>query len=215
MTVTNPRYIAIEGPIGVGKTSLTNMLAEEFKAKLVLEVPEENPFLEPFYRDPERYAFQVQTFFLLSRFKQQHELAQLDLFAQNIVSDYLFAKDKIFAYLNLSGQELGLYEQIFGLLNARLPPPDLVVFLQARTDVLVGRIKKRAKQYERNLSQDYLERVVEAYNEFFFHYNETPLLVVNTSEIDFVRQPDDFASMVKEIKSTHKGTWHYIPLGSR
>jgi len=213
--MNKPRYIAIEGPIGVGKTSLAKMLAEELDARPVFEVADENPFLELFYRDPERYAFQAQTFFLLSRFKQQQGLAQLDLFAQSVVCDYLFAKDRIFAYLNLKGQELGLYEQIFGLLNARLPVPDLVVFLQASTDVLMERIGKRAKDYERNLSRDYLERVVVAYNEFFFYYSSTPLLVVNTSEIDFVHQPDDFASLVKEIRSTHKGTWHYIPLGSR
>jgi deoxyguanosine kinase len=210
-----PRYIAIEGPIGVGKTSLAQMLAKEFGAKLILEVPEDNPFLEGFYKDPERHAFQVQLFFLLSRFRQQQELSQLDLFEQNIVSDYLFAKDRIFAYLNLNGRELALYEQIYSLLNSRLPPPDLTVFLQARADVLLERIKKRDKAYERGLSVDYLKRVVDAYNEFFFYYNDTPLLVVNTSDIDFVSRPEDFSSLVKEIRTTHKGTWHYIPLGSR
>lgn len=213
--MAKPRYITIEGPIGVGKTSLARMLAEELEAKLVLELPEENPFLEQFYKNPERYAFQVQTFFLLSRFRQQQELAQLELFEQNIISDYLFAKDRIFAYLNLNDQELGLYEQIFSLLNARLARPDLVVFLQARPEVLLERIRKRNKDYERSLTPEYIKRVVDAYNEFFFYYNDTPLLVVNTSDIDFVNSPEDFAGMVKEIQTTQKGTWHYIPLGSR
>jgi deoxyadenosine/deoxycytidine kinase len=213
--MSKPRYITIEGPIGVGKTSLASKLAKEFDARLILEKPEENPFLAKFYEKPERYAFQVQTFFLLSRFAQQKELAQLNLFEQNIVSDYLFAKDKIFAYLNLTDDEIKLYEQIYSLLEPRLTKPDLVVYLQARTEVLIERIRKRNKPYERSLSQNYLERVVEAYNEFFFNYNETPLLVVNTSEIDFVNNPNDFAELVKEIKTTHKGIWHYIPLGSR
>lgn len=213
--MSKPRYITIEGPIGVGKTSLATKLAKEFDARIVLEKPEENPFLAKFYEKPERYAFQVQIFFLLNRFAQQQELAQLNLFEQNIVSDYLFAKDKIFAYLNLTDEEIKLYEQIYSLLAPRLTKPDLVVYLQARTEVLIERIKERNKPYERNLSQNYLERVIDAYNEFFFNYNETPLLVVNTSEIDFVKNPNDFAELAKEIKATHKGIWHYIPLGSR
>jgi deoxyadenosine/deoxycytidine kinase len=143
------------------------------------------------------------------------ELAQHDLFNQNVVADYLFAKDQIFATLTLSAEELNLYQQIYALLNTRVPKPDLVVYLQARPEVLYKRVKKRDKKYERGVTFEYLTEVAQAYNQFFFHYDETPLLVVNTSEIDFVASSKDLADLIKEINNMGSGTQHYIPLGSR
>lgn len=209
------QYIVVEGPIGVGKTSLAKILASEFHARTVFEKVEDNPFLPKFYDDPETYAFQNQLFFLLNRYQQQRELIQQELFSQATVSDYLFAKDKIFASLTLSADELTLYRQIYQLLDIRLPRPDLVVYLQARPEVLYKRIKKRDKSYEKRVTQEYLTEVAQAYNQFFFHYDESPLLVVNTSEIDFVASSQDLADLVKEINNMGPGTQHYIPLGSR
>ena len=209
------RYIVVEGPIGVGKTSLAKILAAEFQARCVFEKVEDNPFLPKFYEDRETYAFQNQLFFLLSRYQQQRDLSQQELFNQNTVADYLFAKDKIFASLTLSSEELNLYQQIYQLLDTRVPKPDLVIYLQARPEVLYKRIKKRDKSYERSLTPEYLEEVAQAYNQFFFHYDESPLLVVNTSEIDFVSSGKDLADLIKEINNMGPGTQHYIPLGSR
>jgi deoxyadenosine/deoxycytidine kinase len=209
------RYIGVEGPIGVGKTTLAEFLAHELDGKTLIEEVEGNPFLPNFYRDRKKYAFQAQLFFLLSRYQQQKELAQVDLFKTSVISDYLFAKDRIFAYLNLDENELGLYEQVFRLLDARIPKPDLVIYLQASSEVLKERIGKRNKDYERDIEDEYLEDLVEAYNKFFFYYNDTPLLVVNTTEIDFVKEPSDLSNLVKEIRSIKGGTQHYIPLGSR
>jgi deoxyadenosine/deoxycytidine kinase len=209
------KYIAVEGPIGVGKTSLARILAAEFQARTVFEQVEENPFLPKFYKARETYAFQNQTFFLLNRYHQQLELSQLDLFNHNTVADYLFAKDSIFAALTLSSEELKLYQQIYALLTARVPNPDLVVYLQARPEVLYRRVKKRDKSYERGLTFEYLAEVAQAYNRFFFNYAATPLLVVNTSDIDFVASSKQLADLIKEINSMGSGTQHYIPLGSK
>ncbi len=213
--MTKKKYIVVEGPIGVGKTSLAKILATEFQARSLFEKVEDNPFLPKFYEDRETYAFQNQLFFLLSRYQQQRELSQQELFNQNTVADYLFAKDKIFASLTLSSEELNLYQQIYLLLDTRVPKPDLVVYLQARPEVLYKRIKKRDKSYEKNITPEYLEEVAQAYNRFFFHYDEGPLLVVNTSEIDFVSSGNDLADLIKEINNMGPGTQHYIPLGSR
>ncbi len=210
-----PRYIVVEGPIGVGKTTLATKLGEEFKARVVLEGPEENPFLEKFYENQEKYAFQTQIFFLLSRFSQQQNLAQQELFQQTTIVDYFFEKDRIFASLTLSDEELALYEQIYHLLNARVPRPDLVIYLQARTRVLLERISKRGTAYEKSINPKYIEALNQLYNDYFFYYNSSPLLVVNTSEIDFVEKEDDFKELVKEIRQMRKGTQHFIPLGSR
>ena len=209
------KYIVVEGPIGVGKTSLAKMLANEFQARTVFERVEDNPFLPKFYKSRETYAFQNQTFFLLNRYQQQIELSQQNLFSQNTVADYLFAKDQIFATLTLSAEELSLYPQIYALLNTRVLKPDLVVYLQARPEVLYKRVKKRDKKFERGVTFEYLSEVAQAYNQFFFHYDETPLLVVNTSEIDFVSSSKDLADLIKEINNMGSGTQHYIPLGSR
>jgi deoxyguanosine kinase len=210
-----PRYIAIEGPIGVGKSSLAKILARKYASRLVKEEVAGNPFLERFYENPRKFAFQTQLFFLLSRYRQQRELAQGDLFEAGLVCDYILAKDKIFALINLEDDEVSLYESIYKLLVSTLPKPDLVIYLQARPEVLLSRVRKRGVAYERNISLDYLRTLSDAYNEYFFHYNETPLLVVNTSEIDFVESPRDLEHLVREVKSVKRGTQHYIPLGSR
>jgi len=210
-----PRYIAIEGPIGVGKSSLAKILARKAGARLVKEEVSNNPFLERFYEDPRKFAFQTQLFFLLSRYRQQKEVAQGNLFESGVVCDYILAKDKIFALINLEDDEVSLYESIYKLLVSTLPKPDMVIYLQARPEVLLSRVRKRGIAYERNISLDYLKTLSDAYNEYFFHYNETPLLVVNTSEIDFVESPRDLEHLVREVKSVKRGTQHYIPLGSR
>jgi deoxyadenosine/deoxycytidine kinase len=209
------RYIVVEGPIAVGKTSLAERLAEALGARLVLEEGEENPFLRKFYENPEKYAFATQIFFLLSRYRQQFELAQRDLFEQAVVADYFMAKDQIFARLNLDNDEYLLYQQIYRLLDARAVRPDLVVYLEARGDVLIKRMRRRDRDYERRIAPAYLERVGEAYRQFFYHYTETPLLVVQSSEIDFVERPDDYGALLKEIQTVKRGVQHYVPLGSR
>jgi len=213
-TPSTPRYIAIEGPIGVGKSSLAKILAQKYGARLVKEEVANNPFLERFYEDPRKYAFQTQLFFLLSRYRQQKEVAQGNLFESGVVCDYILAKDKIFALINLEDDEVSLYESIYKLLVSTLSKPDMVIYLQARPEVLLSRVRKRGIAYERNISLDYLRTLSDAYNEYFFHYNETPLLVVNTSEIDFVESPRDLEHLVREVKSVKRGTQHYIPLGS-
>ena len=205
-----PRYIAIEGAIGVGKTSLCDRLAEEFGFRTVHEEFEENPFLADFYGDRQAYAFQTQLFFLLSRYRQQLGLFQQDLFAGGIVSDYLFAKDPIFAHLNLDPNELTLYDQIYSLLDARVLKPDLVIFLQASVDTLVGRIRRRGRTYEKNMDPQYLADLSEAYNHFFFHYGETPLLVVSTNELNLVDQDDAFEDLVHEIQTHRGGVRHFV-----
>lgn len=205
------RYIVTEGPIGVGKTSLTALLAEELGARLVLERAEENPFLADFYKDPARYRFQTQMFFLLSRFSQQREMAQPDLFTRITISDYLFDKDRIFAYLNLDDNELALYEQFYKILEPKLVRPDLVIFLQADTDTLLRRIKQRGRAFESEINYDYIAAVNEAYNQFFFRYADTPLFVINTSDIDFVHRKEDLEDLLKQILSMKQGTQYYVP----
>jgi deoxyguanosine kinase len=214
MTQTDrPRYIAIEGPIGVGKTSLAQILAERVGARLVLEPVEENPFLAQFYDDARKFAFQTQLFFLLSRFQQQQVLHQQELFTQSTIADYLFAKDRIFAALTLDPNELALYDRLYGALGPRVVKPDLVIYLQASTEVLLQRIKRRGRAYERQIDPAYVETLATAYNVFFFHYQETPLLVVNTSDIDLVDSAEDIEALATVIRRHRKGTQHYLPLG--
>ena len=210
-----PRYIAVEGPIGAGKTTLAQALAERTEARLVAEAAEENPFLASFYLDRRKHAFQAQLFFLLSRFQQQQALFQQDLFTQSTVADYLFARDRIYASLTLSQAELALYDRIYELLGARTVKPDLVVFLQARTDVLLGRIRRRGRDFERSVDGVYLEALAKAYGDFFFHYDETPLLVVNASDVDLEGNPEDLEALLAVIRKHRKGTQHYVPLGTR
>jgi deoxyguanosine kinase len=206
------RYIAVEGPIGVGKSSLVKLLAERLGGRAVLETVEENPFLPAFYKSRSEHAFQTQLFFLLSRYQQQQALNQADLFAQVTVSDYVFAKDRIFATLTLNPDELSLYERVYAALGPRVVQPDLVIYLQARLDVLLARIKRRARDYERHFDADYLEKLSRAYNDFFFHYADTPLLVINTSDIDFVHNEADLDNLVSVIRKMRKGVHHYLPL---
>jgi len=205
------RYIAIEGPIGVGKTTLARTLARELGARLVLEDITGNPFLARFYKDPESHAFSAQLYFLLTRFKQQRELAQQELFSQRTVADYVFAKDRIFATLNLLPDELALYEQVYRLVDASMAKPDLVVYLSARLEVLVERLRRRNWDFERHISLEYLERVAAAYRDFFFYYEETPLLVVDSSESDFLSDPADIAGLIQEIERARPGVQHYVP----
>jgi len=204
-------FIAIEGVIGVGKTTLAEALAKELGAGLILEMVEENPFLEDFYRDRRRYAFQTQLFFLLSRYRQQQELRQRDLFSQHVVSDYLFQKDRIFASINLDDAELVLYDQILPLLERELPRPDLVVYLRADLPVLLARIEKRGRAFERGIDPDYLRHLDEAYTHYFFHYRSSPLLVVNTNAVDVVSRPEDRAELIRRILSHDRGTAYYNP----
>lgn len=204
------RYIAVEGAIGAGKTSLAKILAEMTQAQLVLENLEENPFLPKFYEDMDNYAFQMQLFFLLSRYGQQRELLQQDLFYDCVISDYLFAKDRIFAYLNLDEDELILYEKIYGFLNEAIPKPDLVIYLQTSTDTLMDRIKRRGRPYERNITWDYLRELNERYNSFFSYYSQSPLLVVNTDSLDFINNEDDLLDLVEEIKRIRGGKEYYV-----
>ena len=209
-----PRYIAVEGPIGVGKTTLAHILGERLGGQVVLEAVEENPFLASFYADRKKHAFQAQLFFLLSRFQQQQALFQHDLFSQATVADYLFAKDRIFAALTLDPAELALYHQVYELLGPRTIRPDLVVYLQARTDVLLARIRKRGRDFERSMDAAYLDSLAKAYSDFFFHYDESPLLVVNTSDIDLEGSPRDLEALLAVIRRHRKGTQHYVPMGT-
>jgi deoxyadenosine/deoxycytidine kinase len=210
-TALHAKYIVTEGPIGVGKTSLTSLLAEELGARVIFERAEDNPFLADFYKDPARYRFQTQMFFLLSRFSQQQEMAQPDLFTRITISDYLFDKDRIFAYLNLDENELALYEQFYKILEPKIVRPDLVIFLQADTDTLLRRIKLRARPFEKEVNYDYIAAMNEAYSHFFFRYSDTPLFVINTSDIDFVHRREDLDDLLKQILGMKQGTQYYVP----
>ena len=211
MRSAKPRYIAVEGPIGVGKSSLAEILGQELSARVILdERPQENPFLGAFYRDRRRHAMSVQLFFLLQRYAQQGELAQGDLFSRGgVVTDYVFAKDRLFAALNLSQDELTLYDRIYQMLKVRTVTPDLIVYLQARTEVLIERIRKRARPEEKPISSDYVRDVAQAYADFFFSYNEGPLLIVNASEIDFVGNAEDRRELIDVIQKAPPGTSHW------
>jgi len=209
------RYLAVEGPIGVGKTSLVNLLTEHLGAVKIQEKVQENPFLPLFYSDRKKYAFQTQMSFLLSRYNQLFQLRQMDLFHAWTVADYILPKDRIFAYMNLSDHELPIYEQIYAILNERIPSPDLVIYLQAGTDVLMKRIKGRGRSYENTITKEYVEAVNQAYEYFFFHYSDTPMLVIKTSEIDFVRSAEDLDDLIRHILQMDKGTRYYAPLSTK
>lgn len=201
-------YIAIEGAIGVGKTTLARLIQNEFEAELLLEVFEENPFLSDFYADRARYAFQTQIFFLLSRYHQQHKVVRETLKRSSLISDYTFAKDRLFAYLNLSDDELTMYERVHAILAEKIPTPDLVVYLQADTDTLMERIAMRDRSYERGMSRDYIDRVRLAYERFFAEYTEAPVLAIDTNNLNPVRHPEDLAQVVGAIRSAlHEGIY--------
>jgi deoxyguanosine kinase len=204
-------FIAIEGVIGVGKTTLAGALARSMRARQMLEQVEENPFLESFYKDRGRFAFQTQLFFLLSRYRQMLALRQRELFQSSVVSDYLFQKDRIFASINLSEAEMVLYDQILPLLERDLPSPDRVVFLRADLPVLLKRIEKRGRPFERGIDPEYLKALDDAYNYYFFHYRASPLLVVNTNVLDVVDREEDRLDLIERILAHDKGTSYYNP----
>ena len=204
-------HIAVEGSIGVGKTSLSKILAEKLQCKLILEEFEENPFLAEFYKDPERYAFQTQLFFLLSRYKQQLDFQQIDIFTKSIVSDYMFMKDRIFASLNLSDKEMNLYDNVALILEKNMINPDLIIFLQSDTDRLMKNIESRGRNYESNMDWNYIDALNQIYNEFFFRYDKSPLLIINTNDIDFVNDKNDLDEILNIIQKPINGTKYYNP----
>ncbi len=198
-----PRYIVVEGPIGVGKTTLVRRLAERFNAHTVLEIFEENPFLASFYEDRDRYAFQTEMFFLLSRYRQQEEFSQTDLFSQLNVSDYLFVKCRLFASLTLSDHELALYDRMYNILTTQTPVPDVVISLHAPLDTLLSRIASRGRPYEQKMDPAYLDRLRGLYHNFFAHYDETPLLEVDTRDVDFTADDQALTSLMEQIQAAH------------
>ncbi|MFO7842006.1 MAG: deoxynucleoside kinase [Fidelibacterota bacterium] len=208
--MTGPAYyIAIEGVIGVGKTSLARIISRQLNSRLILEKFEENPFLSDFYQDRQRYAFQTQLFFLLSRYRQQMELMQTDIFHRSLITDYVFAKDRLFAYINLEEKELHLYDQLYSILSREITKPDLVIYLQAETDRLMKNIDLRGRKYEQNMDRNYIDSLNQFYNQYFFHYNETPLLIINTTSIDFVNKKEDLEEVMKYIQQPPVGTKYY------
>jgi len=208
-------YIGVEGPIGVGKTTVVELLAQRLEAATVLEAWSSNPFLQPFYDGRAGAAFQVEVFFLLARYRQQQDLLQRSLFTQATISDYVFEKSKLFAYLNLEDSELLIYEKLYALLAEGVRRPDLVVYLQAPTEVLLKRIRSRGRDEEKGISEEYLAELNRAYNHYFFHYTQTPLLVVNTADADFAKRAEDLDDLVKQVKGMGKGTRYYVPQTSR
>jgi deoxyadenosine/deoxycytidine kinase len=208
----NLYYVAIEGTIGVGKTSLANLLSEKLGAKLVLESFEANPFLSDFYDDPERHAFQTQLWFLLQRYQQQQELRQIDMFQNLVITDYMFVKDRLFASLNLSEKEMSLYDTVANMMEKNVIHPDLVIFLQADTDTLMKNISRRGREFEKNLSEDYLDALNQVYNEYFFRYQDTPLVIINTNNIDFVNNNEDLEEMINYIRKPVAGTKFFNPI---
>ncbi len=207
-------YIAIEGPIGVGKTSLANLMSKELGARLVLEEFEENPFLPEFYKDPERFAFQTQLFFLLQRYRQQQELRQVDMFQNLLITDYLFVKDRLFASLNLNEKEMHLYDTVANLLERNIIKPDLVIYLQGDTDTLMRNIALRGREMESNITYDYIDALGQVYTEYFFRYQDTPLVIINTNNIDFVRNAEDLNQVIEYIRQPISGTKFFNPLSN-
>ena len=205
-------YIAIEGPIGVGKTSLSKLMAKKLGARLVLEEFDDNPFLPDFYIEPERYAFQTQLFFLLQRYRQQHDLRQVDMFQNLVLTDYMFVKDRLFASLNLGDKEMQLYDTVASLLERNIIKPDIVIYLQADTDVLMKNIEKRGRNMERNVTWEYIDALNQVYTEYFFRYQDTPLVIINTNNIDFVENENDLKEVIDYIRQPVSGTKFFNPV---
>lgn len=208
-----PRYIAIEGPIRVGKSTLARILAERLNAQRVTE-PEENPFLRAFYDGEKGAGFQAQFAFLIQRFEQLHALDLGPRSQKTVITDFIFEKDKLFACLNLNDRELDTYNRFYNYFREQLPTPDLVIYLQATPEVLRTRLKKKNAADEKSINEDYLEEVVKAYEHFFFHYTSSDLLIVNTSEIDFVERNQDLQELLRKVSAPIKGTQYFLPLGS-
>ena len=209
-----PYHIAIEGTIGVGKTSLAGILGDRLEAKLILEEFEENPFLVEFYKDSDRFAFQTQLFFLLSRYRQQQQLQQTDLFTKTLISDYMFVKDRLFAALNLDDKEMSLYNAVARILEKNVASPDMVIFLQSDTDRLMQNIKLRGREYEKLIDWKYIDALNQMYNEYFFRYDNSPLLIINTNDIDFVNNKDDLEEIIEFIRTPGEGTRYFNPIKS-
>ena len=208
----NLYYIAIEGPIGVGKTSLAQLLSKELGARLVLEDFEDNPFLPDFYNDPERFGFQTQLFFLLQRYRQQQDLRQVDMFQKLLITDYMFVKDRLFASLNLGDKEMQLYDTVASLLERNIIRPDIVIYLQADTDVLMKNIEKRGRNMEKNVTWEYIDALNQVYTEYFFRYQDTPLVIINTNNIDFVENENDLNEVIDYIRQPVSGTKFFNPV---
>lgn len=210
--MTPHKFIVVEGPIGVGKTSLAKRLAKSFGSELVLEQADENPFIERFYKNPRAAALPTQLFFLFQRARQLEEIRQHDLFETVRVADYLLDKDRLFARLTLDDEEYALYEQVYSRLTIDAPVPDLVIYLQAPTDVLLERIARRGIRYEQQIERAYLERLAEAYAKFFHEYNAAPLLIVNAAAVDFVANDQDYEQLFKEVQRIRRGRHYFNPL---
>jgi deoxyguanosine kinase len=204
-----PRYIVVEGPIGVGKTSLVKKLSDSFGSELLLEKAEENPFIARFYENPRQYALSTQLYFLLQRAQQVQSFRQIDLFQNSHIADFMIDKDRLFAELTLTNDELKLYEQIYQHMTIDAPQPDLVIYLQAPVDILLGRITHRGIDYEQKIKDDYLTRLCELYTRFFYDYNESALLTVNTQSIDLINNQQDYQALLDEINNIRSGR-HYF-----
>ena len=212
MTLEKYRYIVVEGPIGVGKTTLAQRLAEHMGAETLLEKPQENPFLASFYQDPQRHAMSTQLFFLFQRINEVRDQAQMDLFRTRTVSDYLFDKDALFARLNLSDDEYKLYQNIYQSLAPQPPIPDLVIYLQASTDTLIERVRRRGRNYERSVTDEYLARLGNSYGEYFHHYEDAPLMMVNSENLNFVDNDADFQLLLERLEGM-RGPREFFSLG--
>jgi deoxyadenosine/deoxycytidine kinase len=208
------RYLAVDGPIGVGKTVLVDKLVRRFEAVKVLE-DVENPFLPDFSRDRPGPAFQTQMYFLLSRYKQQQEVVQQELFHRLVVSDYTFQKDRIFAYLTLGDDELAIYDKLYTTLEPQVPVPDLVLYLTADVDTCMARIRKRARSFEKEISDEYMAELIDAYNHYFHYYNRSPLLVVDTRNLNFPDSKSDFEELVSQLERPIRGTEYFVPARKR
>ncbi len=208
----SPGYVVVEGPIGVGKTSLAQKLALAFGSDLLLEHPEENPFLERFYQSRKQFALPAQLFFLFQRVHQLQELKQGDMFKPRRVADFLLEKDSLFARLNLDDDEWQLYEQVYAKMSVELPVPDLVIYLQAPADVLMDRVRRRRIAYERQVEREYVESIIEGYARFFHHYSAAPLLVVNAAEVNFVDSDADFNALLGHLRGVRSGRHFFNPL---
>jgi deoxyadenosine/deoxycytidine kinase len=208
----NFHYIAIDGPLGIGKTTAAEALASRLNATTVLEDWSLNPFLKAFYEGQSGTAFQVEVFYLLSRMRQQQELIQRKLFADVTLCDYVFEKSRLYAYLNLEDAELVIFEKLYALLAESVPQPDLVVYLEAPPEVLLRRIRARGRPEDEAVSEEYLKEICRAYNHYFFHYTRTPLLVINTAELDLAQRADQVDDLLKQIEGMGKGTRYYVPL---